>query len=107
MTKDWMWAKTGQDDTETLQEIVAALRQVGSQLDAADKLRGHDPWQAIARQETRIRKLAERLSDRFRNRYLDLVYSLSACANLHLAWGSLEDEVKQAIRQGKESLGGR
>ena len=107
MTKDWMWAKTGQEDTETLQEIVAALRQVGSQLDAADKLRGHDPWPAIASQETTIRSLAERLSDRFCSRYPGLVHRLSACANLHLVWGSLEDEVKQAIRQDKESLGGR
>jgi hypothetical protein len=107
MAKDWMRAKTDQDDTETLQEIVAALREIGSQLDAADKLRGHDPWPAIARQETRIRSLAARLSDRFCDRYPDLVQRLAASANLHLVWGSLSDEVKQAIRQGKESLGGR
>jgi hypothetical protein len=94
-----MWKeKIGEEDKKTLREIVTALGEIGSQLDAADKLRGHDPWHAIASQEARIKDLARLLSDRFRRTHSDLVRRLSACENLHLVWASLQDEIEQTIR---------
>jgi hypothetical protein len=94
---DWMWKEVGKEDRKTLREIAAALGKVGSQLNAADKVRGHDPWSVIARQEATVRSLTELLSGRFRRMYSDLVQRLSTCTNLHLVWGGLQDEVRQII----------
>lgn len=95
---DWMCKEEiSQEDKETLREIAAALGKVGSQLDAADKVRGHDPWGVIARQEATVRSLTELLSDRFRRMYSDLVQRLSTCTNLHLVWGDLQDKVRQIV----------
>jgi hypothetical protein len=84
-------------DRKTLHGIAAALDEVGRQLDAADRMPGHDPWPAIARQGATVRDLAGMLSARFRRAHPDLVARLSGCTNLHLAWGSLQDEVGRAV----------
>ena len=84
------------DDRDALRKICAALEEVGRQLDAADRMPDHDPWRAIAQQGTIVRSLTELLSDRFRRAHPALVARLSDPASLHLAWGRLRDEVKQA-----------
>jgi len=86
------------EDTKTLREISTALGEIGKQLDAADKLRDHSPWKEIAAQETRIRDLAELLSDHFRSTHSALARQLFACENLHLVWGSLQEEIARAIQ---------
>ena len=86
-----------QEDGTNLKAIAAALGRVGSELDAADRVRGHSPWGEIARQEKRIGCLAKRLSGGFCRAHPDLVRRLAACTSLHLAWGSLLDEVERAI----------
>jgi hypothetical protein len=94
-----------EEDIRTLRQIVAALGEVGSQLDAADRVRGHTPWEGIARQEAAIQNLTARLSGRFRRRHRGLVERLSTCAVLHLAWGGLQDEVRQ-VTASMERQGG-
>ena len=84
-------------DTEHLQEIVAALGKIGSQLDAADRVRDFRPWAEIARQEAEIKRRAGMLSARFRSAHADLIARLSTSHNLHLAWADLRDEVKLAL----------
>ena len=89
-------------DIEILRQITSALDAVSSQLDAADRMRGHSPWAEIAGQEAEIRRLAEGLSDRFGITHPGLVERLRSCRNVHGAWGALRDEVEQAIERGSE-----
>ena len=89
-------------DTMILRQITNALTEVGSQLDAADRMRGHSPWSAIGRQEAEIKRLARGLSDRFCMAHPGLVEQLRSCRNLHLAWGALRDEVEQAMQRGSD-----
>jgi hypothetical protein len=96
--------RIGEKDKKVLREIMMALGKVGSQLDAADKVRGHNPWSAIAGQEAKVRSLAELLSDRFCRTHSELVQRLLACTNLHLVWGSLQDEIEQVMRQERIEL---
>lgn len=93
-----------EEDRNTLRKICAALDEVGRQLDAADRVPGHDPWSAIARQGALVSRLAELLSARFRCTHLDLAERLSGCANLHLAWGGLQDEVRQAVESVEREM---
>ena len=85
------------DDRTTLKKIVAALDEVGSQLDQADRRRGYRPWEAIARQEDRIHELAHQLSAAFRRTHADLANRLAACAHLEHGWGALRDEVRGVL----------
>ena len=84
-------------DAEILRQIVAALIEVGSQLDQADHRSGYSPWQAIAEQETRIHALTNQLSDAFRQTHADLADRLATCAHLEHGWGSLRDAVRGAL----------
>ncbi len=88
-------------DAEILGHIVLALDRVGGELDAADRMPGHDPWSAIAGQEAHVRSLAKGLSGRFCRAHGDLAARLLACANLHLAWGSLRDEIEQRTQPSR------
>jgi hypothetical protein len=85
------------DDTTILGRISIGLTEIGSQLDAADRMPGHSPWSAIADQEAEIRRLAPGLSDRFSTAHPDLATCLRSCHNLHTLWGKLQDEVEAAI----------
>ena len=78
-------------------QIIGALREVVSQLDAADRIHDHDPWRVIARQESEIGRLTGLLSDHFRGTHSDLVQRLSVCTSLHLVWGSLQDEIEKTV----------
>lgn len=89
--------RVGQEDQKRLLEIAAVLDRVGQQLDAADRTRGHDPWSAIAGQEAEMRRLAEGLTDRFRETHFDLARRLLTSMNLHLAWANLRDEIEQIL----------
>jgi uncharacterized protein YegJ (DUF2314 family) len=90
------------DDLQTLRKIAATLGIVGSQLDAADHLRDHNPWSAIAKLQTEFQQLAASLSDRFGLAHPGLLKRLNASSNLHLIWSDLIDEVKQAIQYEQE-----
>jgi hypothetical protein len=81
-------------DAAILEQIILALDRVGGELDAADRIRGYEPWRAIARQEAEALRLAAGLSDRFRRTHPDLMRRLLACANLHLSWAVLRDEIE-------------
>ena len=82
-------------DAAILGHITVALEKVGRELDAADRVPGHDPWGAIVRQETRVRSLAAGLSGGFRLAHADLADRLRACRDLHLTWASLCDQIEQ------------
>lgn len=97
--------RIGEEDKKVLRKIMTALGKIGGQLDAADKVRGHNPWSAIARQEEKVRSLAKLLSDRFCRTHSELVQRLLACTNLHLVWGSLQDEIEQITRQERTDEG--
>ena len=91
-------------DRNTLRKICAALGEVGRQLDAEDRMPGHDPRSANAQQGAIVSNLAELLTARFRCTHLDLAERLSGCANLHLTWGSLQDEVRQAVESVEQEM---
>ncbi len=56
-------SRLSEEDREILRRIVSALDEVGLHLDGADRAYGHySPWEAIARLETDIHRLAARLS---------------------------------------------
>lgn len=86
------------DDAATLRKIIAALNEVGSQLDQADHRSGYRPWEAIAEQEATIRALAKQLSEPFRHAHPDLVERLATCAHLEHGWGPLRDEVRGVLQ---------
>ena len=85
------------DDAGLLKQVVAALSEVGSQLDQADHRSGYSPWKAIAEQEARIHALADQLSDGFHQTHADLVQRLATCAHLEHGWGSLQDAVRGVL----------
>jgi hypothetical protein len=81
------------DDAQIVVCIVAALEAVGRELDAADHLPGYEPWAAITRQETEVRRLAAGLSDAFRWVHPQLADRLLGCAALHMSWATLREEI--------------
>ena len=87
----------GSDDQTTLKTIVAALNEVGSQLDQADHRRGYRPWEAISQQEHRIHELTGRLSASFRQAHADLAHRLATCAHLEHGWADLRDDVRGVL----------
>jgi len=86
------------EDREILFQIMSALDEVGLHLDGADRAYGHySPWEAIARLETDIHRLATQLSPGFQSRQSDLHDRLATCHNLQDCWGGLKDAVRLAL----------
>jgi hypothetical protein len=70
-------------DVEILKGILAVLEDIGSQLEAADRIRGYDPWTGITLLERDIEDRTMLLSDDFCEVHSDLVKCLSHPVNLH------------------------
>lgn len=93
-----MWrGKIQVEDSKVLQEIIAALDEIGSQLDAADRIRDHNPWVVIAGKELEIKRQITLLSGPFSRTHGDLLERLVKPSGLHLVWGDLKDEIEQGI----------
>lgn len=94
--------RAGNGDRRILQEIIAALCRIGSELSAEDHLRDYDAWSAIGRQEDKIRALLPRLSANFRQEHASLVQTLATSPNmLYLDWWGLRDRLNELF----DSLG--
>lgn len=94
-----------QDDKQILNEIIAALNEVGHQLDGADRCRGYSPWAAIARQGDEVGRLVGLLSEPFRRTHAALVEDILTARHLHQSWGRLRDEIEELNRQAEPRHG--